>query len=172
MVKRYIPPIENERVRLRLLEESDLPLTLAWRNQDHIRKWFIHSDIILPEQHRAWFAKYQERDDDFIFVIEELEILRRPVGQVSLHNISWSQQRAEFGRLMIGDPEARGKGLGKQATQLLLAMAFNQFHLNEVYLTVFEENAPAVAIYQQCGFQPNGRSNDLLKMCLFNTAGG
>ena len=54
MPKRIIAPLVNGRVRLRLLEEADLPMTLAWRNQDHIRKWFFHSDVITPEQHRRW----------------------------------------------------------------------------------------------------------------------
>ncbi len=70
MAKRLIPPIVGERVRLRLLEEADLPRTLAWRNQDHIRRWFVHSDVISPEQHRRWFGAYRERDDDFVFVVE------------------------------------------------------------------------------------------------------
>ena len=95
----------------------------------------------------------------------------RPVGQVSLYNIAWAEERAEFGRLMIGDPQARGKGLAKQATQLLLDMAFDQLHLNEVYLEVLEGNQSAIAIYRQCGFQPSACYNNLLKMSLSNPAG-
>ena len=41
--------------RLRLLTESDLPQTLAWRNRDHVRRWFLHSDLVTPEAHRGWF---------------------------------------------------------------------------------------------------------------------
>src|SRR6187549_2663337 len=98
MPKRTITPLENGRVRLRLLEESDLPATLAWRNQDHIRKWFFHSDVIAPDQHRAWWDRYLQKDDDFVFVIEETESLKRPVGQVALYNIDWENGTAEYGR--------------------------------------------------------------------------
>ena len=171
MGKRHIEPIKANNILLRLLQEDDLPLTLAWRNLDHIRKWFIHSDVISPDQHRVWFARYKERDNDFVFVIEELMTFGRPVGQVSLYNIAWAEKRAEFGRLMIGDPQARGKGLAKQATQLLLDMAFDQLHLNEVYLEVLEGNQSAIAIYRQCGFQPSACYNNLLKMSLSNPAG-
>lgn len=97
------------RVRLRLLEESDLSMTLAWRNQDHVRKWFFHSDIIAADQHRRWFEQYRDRDDDFVFVIEEAETLRRAIGQASIYNIDWAARRAEFGRLLIGDPEGGGR---------------------------------------------------------------
>jgi hypothetical protein len=81
-------------------------MTLAWRNQDHIRTWFFHSDVITPEQHRRWFDAYRGRDDDFVFVIEETEELRRPVGQVALYYIDWEPGTAEYGRLMIGDTDA------------------------------------------------------------------
>jgi RimJ/RimL family protein N-acetyltransferase len=67
---------------------------------------------------------------------------------------------------MIGDPEARGQGLAKEATQLLLAAAFDQFRLNEIYLEVFHDNAPAIAIYRQFGFQPYDQQDNLLLMRL------
>ena len=168
MVKRALAPIENERVRLRLLTEADLPLTVAWRNRDDIRFCFIHSDIITPEQHRAWFEKYCTRDDQFVFIIEERQTLHRPVGQISLYHIDREAKRAEFGRLMIGEPAARGLNLAKQATQLLLEAAFGQFELHEVYLEVFEHNAAAIAIYRSCGFQPCGRRDNLLLMNLLS----
>lgn len=167
MGKRYIPPIEGERIRLRLLEEADLPLTLAWRNQDHIRKWFLHSDIVGSEQHQTWYEQYRTRDDDFVFIIEETRPVRRPIGQVSLYRIDREAKRAEFGRLMIGEADAQGKGLAKQATQLLLEVAFDEFGLNEVYLEVFKHNTKAIAIYQKCGFQVCDENNDRLVMNLF-----
>ena len=71
MGKRHLPPLQAGRVRLRLLEEQDLPRTLAWRNQDHIRRWFFFSERLTLEQHAGWFARYQQRDDDFVFIIEE-----------------------------------------------------------------------------------------------------
>jgi hypothetical protein len=61
MSKRDLQPIDGDRVRLRLLTERDLPLTLAWRNQDHIRRWFFSSDLITPEQHQSWYWRYLER---------------------------------------------------------------------------------------------------------------
>jgi hypothetical protein len=56
--KRHIDPIVNGRVRLRLLQEADLAMTRAWRNQDHIRPWFFTNDVVSEEQHRAWFDHY------------------------------------------------------------------------------------------------------------------
>lgn len=145
--------MSHGRVRLRSLEETDLPATLAWRNQDHIRKWFLTSDLITPAQHLAWYERYKMRDDDFVFVIEETETLRRAVGQVSLYKVDWQAGRCEFGRLMIGDPEAAGLGLGRMATECLIGYAFSELALRELYLEVTSGNLRAIAIYLACGFE-------------------
>jgi diamine N-acetyltransferase len=166
MTKPYIPPLESERVRLCLLQESDLPMTLAWRNQDHIRKWFLSSNVITPEQHRAWYAKYRERDDDFVFIIEETQTLRRPVGQVSLYNIVWASQLAEFGRLLIGDDRAREQGLAKEATELILDYGCTQLGLKEFALEVIKGNALAIAIYKSVGFVTMGERDNVVVMRL------
>lgn len=153
MISKTTPPvIESGRLRLRSLTVADLPMTLAWRNQDAIRKWFFHSEIISPEQHRAWFESYQEKDNDFVFVIEEKRVLQRAVGQVSLYNIDWEKKRAEFGRLMIGDSEARGLGLAQEATRILIEFAERELGLREIYLEVYADNLPAIAVYRACDF--------------------
>jgi len=156
LAKPQIGPLTSGRVRLRLLEEADLPMTLAWRNQDHIRKWFVHSDVINPDQHRRWYEGYRERDDDFVFVIEEVETLHRPIGQASVYRIDRSAKRAEFGRLMIGDPMAAGRGLARKATALLLAESTKEWGLERISLVVRPCNQAAIGLYQKCGFQPCG----------------
>src|SRR5581483_6314281 len=144
MAKRKISPLVSSRVCLRLLEEVDLPMTLAWRNQDHIRQWFVHSAILTWEQHHNWCQRYFQRDNDFIFIIEDRQERSLPVGQISLYNIEWERQRAEYGRLMIGETLGAGKGFAKEATQLLLNYAFGLLGLTEVYLEVFSHNLPAI----------------------------
>jgi RimJ/RimL family protein N-acetyltransferase len=164
MPKRDIAPIVNGRVQLRLLRESDLPTTRAWRNQDHIRRWFFTSDVISEEQHRAWFEGYRHRDDDFVFVIEETDTIGGPVGQAALYHVDWQARRAEFGRLMIGEAAATGLGLGRLATSALTRFALTSWDLEEVYLDVLETNAKAIAVYEQCGFVAAGRTDGSLHM--------
>jgi len=156
MGKRLIAPIVGRHVRLRLLEEVDLPTTLAWRNQDSIRRWFFHSDLISPQQHHDWFEQYRERDDDFVFIIEEVHVLKRPVGQVAIYQIDWQKRTGEFGRLMIGDEEAGRRGLASEATKLLVDSALESWGLDEVFLETFADNIAAVSVYKRCGFGLSG----------------
>jgi diamine N-acetyltransferase len=164
MPKQVIHPIEKGRIRLRLLEGSDLPMTLRWRNQDHIRKWFVHPEVISPQQHQEWFECYLERDNDYVFIIEETRDFLKSVGQISLYNIEWNHKRAEYGRLMIGEPDAEHKGIAKDASSLLLYYAFRGLGLDRVELEVFSNNQPAIAIYRACGFSEVSDSNGIMKM--------
>lgn len=170
MTKRDIMPFERAPIRLRLLNENDLPATLAWRNQEHIRKWFVYSAVITPEQHRAWFEKYALKDNDFVFIIEETQDLNCPVGQISLYDIDWELKRAEYGRLMIGEDAARGRGLAKAATMLLLDFGFNSLGLDKIVLEVFEDNLAARNIYRSCGFKPVGKKENLISMSITKNA--
>jgi diamine N-acetyltransferase len=164
MSKRVIQPVEDERVILRLLEKRDLSTTLAWRNQAEIRKWFLSTNIIAEESHFAWFERYQQLDNDFIFVILAKDLGGIPVGQISLYGIDWQTGTAEYGRLMIGDPQAKGKGYAKQATQLVLRIGFEQLGLKEIYLEVKQDNAPAIAVYQSSGFIEKDKKDGLVTM--------
>jgi RimJ/RimL family protein N-acetyltransferase len=164
MGKRHIPPLLAPRVRLRLIKEQDLPRTLAWRNQDHIRRWFFFSQPLTPEQHAGWFARYQQRDDDFVFIIEDES--SEPIGQVALYNVDWSAGTAEFGRLMIGQPEAAGRGLAREATAAACALALDQLGLREVYLEVIPENLRAIRVYEACGFEVTGHTEKVVRMSL------
>jgi RimJ/RimL family protein N-acetyltransferase len=148
-----MPPFEYGAVRLRLLREEDLPLTRGWRNQDYIRRWFFSSGVLSPEQHQNWFEQYCQRDDDFTFIIEEVQADYRPVGQVALYHVDWTARRAEFGRLMIGELDAAGKGYGLNATLAVLKIAFNILGFKEVYLEVLDFNEKAIVIYERAGFK-------------------
>jgi diamine N-acetyltransferase len=162
--KRTILPVAGPRLTLRLLEARDLPRTLTWRNQDHIRRWFVHSDVLTWDQHHGWYQKYLPKDDDFLFVIDETARLHKPIGQISLYKIDWQAGSAEFGRILIGENDAHGCGYASEATALLLGLGFRDLGLREIYLEVFAANARAIRVYEQCGFRRGEEANGLLPM--------
>jgi RimJ/RimL family protein N-acetyltransferase/glycosyltransferase involved in cell wall biosynthesis len=194
MGKRHLPPLEAGRVRLRLLAEPDLPRTLAWRNQDHIRRWFFSSERLTLQEHAGWFARYQQRDDDFVFIIEEAESGGptghasmggrhtecagcreasggwRPIGQAAIYNIDWARGTGEFGRLMIGEADAAGRGLAREATAAVVALARERLGLQEVHLEVMPGNVRAIEVYEACGFEVSGSTEQAVRMSTRNGA--
>ena len=72
--------MERDGCRIRLLDKSDIERLRCWRNQDHIRKWFVHSTPIEPDQQRAWWDAYQHRPDDYMFIIEDVAEVQRTLA--------------------------------------------------------------------------------------------
>lgn len=98
--------------------------------------------------------KAADENDASIFIVEDLQT-SRPVGICGLYLIQWICRRAEF-RILLGDDEFRGAGLGTDAALLLLEYAFTKLNLETVYLGVNVENKAAVKSYRKAGFVDEG----------------
>lgn len=61
-------------------------------------------------------------------------------------------------RIVIGEKDVWGKGLGTDATRLVVAEAFERFKLNAVTLEVFDHNPRAQKSYLKVGFHETGRT--------------
>ena len=149
MTAAVLAPIAEGDAVLRMLAPADLERTLAWRNHPDSRDWFHSTGEIAPGQHRAWFERYLERDDDYVFI---LEVGGRPVAQAALYGIA--DGGAEFGRLVV-DPAARGEGHSHRAIALCLRAA-RELGLARVHLEVKPGNARAIAAYKRAGFEVDG----------------
>lgn len=57
---------------------------------------------------------------------------------------------------MIGEANARGKGYGTAATNQMLKIAFEQYHMNRIYLHVLEDNLAGIKAYLNAGFAKEG----------------
>lgn len=165
-MNKEFPNLPGKRVNLRPLTSIDLPLTLAWRNDPSIRLWFVYSEIITWEQHQKFYCDYLMRPDDFIYIIELNDHEHNPVGQISLYNVNNENKTAEFGRLMIGEKTARGRGFAAEASTLIIEDAFLNKSLSEIYLDVFTENQSAVHTYSKLGFKVAFQNNNMLHMIL------
>lgn len=161
-MKRELQPFGNDTIQLRLITESDLDLTLSWRNSDDVRCWFKQSHAIARDQHQAWFGQYANRDDDFVFIVEALG---RPVGQASVYGIDWEKGSAEVGRF-IAAPASSGRGYIGAACAELLQFCRTSLHLNHVFLEVKEGNERAIRLYMRNGFREEGRALGLIRMTL------
>lgn len=159
-MKTPVPAFGNDRVRLRLLEETDLETTMAWRNRDEIRRWFKNPGVVTLEGHRGWFRQYAQSDNDFIFIVESEGVA---VGQVSIYAIDRAAGDAEIGRF-IAAPGCEGKGHMKSAIGVLMDWAHAELGLSRVHLEVFASNARAIGLYQSCGFAVTGNADGMIKM--------
>jgi len=141
-------------VRLRPVREEDLEPLRLWRCDEKATKYLTKIDHITPKKQREWFESDNANQHCYTFAIEETQTLKRMVGSVALYNIDGFF--ANFGRFLIGDLEARGKGIGSLGTILCLYIGFTELGLKTVTAHVHEENTAAIKAYEKGGFAVTG----------------
>ncbi|MBZ4410074.1 GNAT family N-acetyltransferase [Myxococcus sp. XM-1-1-1] len=80
----------------------------------------------------------------------------RHVGNVVLDRFDGHLSTARLS-IYIGEPDERGRGVGRCAVREALAHAFDSLKLFKVWLTVHDENVAARRTYLSLGFQEEGR---------------
>jgi RimJ/RimL family protein N-acetyltransferase len=140
--------LQGKRVILREITEEDSETVVRWRNAELGGKVFFSDEVLTVERQLEWMKAYRQNLSDRAFIIEKD---RRPIGMVSLYNIH--EDKAEFGRLLIGETEFRGQGFAKEASKMVLDYGFNKLGLKSIYARVFEDNEPAVRLYLSLGFK-------------------
>ncbi len=146
---------EYQSVRLRQLAEGDIEALRLWRGDAANSRYITPLGAITPQMQREWFHRVLQDEDCYTFAVDETAELQRLVGSVSLYN--FCGKTAEFGRFMIGEPAAHGKGIGRKSTVLALHLGFTVLGLGKIHAMVHIDNAPALTVYRQAGFSIEGR---------------
>ena len=101
---------------------------------------------------------YERRVDSrqiFPIVCED-ELIREPVGVVDLFGSSSQVMQHSMGTGIYVRPDYQGLGVGTILMEALKTLAM-RLHLGRIWLSVFEGNTPAVALYRKTGFEESGR---------------
>lgn len=144
---------------LRKIEPSDLPFLYQWENDATM---WADSDTHNPLS-RHDLHQYIEnttgdiyRDGQLRLIIESSEA--GIMGCIDLFDFDARNRKAAIGMYIA--PEARGKGVGKQAVEQLLDYAFGFLHLRMIYAIISVHNHPCSRIYEQMGFIPSSPLKD------------
>jgi diamine N-acetyltransferase len=146
-------------LKLRKIEPSDLPFLYQWENDATM---WADSDTHNPLS-RHDLHQYIEnttgdiyRDGQLRLIIESSEA--GIMGCIDLFDFDARNRKAAIGMYIA--PEARGKGVGKQAVEQLLDYAFGFLHLRMIYAIISVHNHPCSRIYEQIGFIPSSPLKD------------
>ncbi|EOR93848.1 GCN5-related N-acetyltransferase [Arcticibacter svalbardensis MN12-7] len=152
----------NNLIYLRALHQDDAKTSYAWRNNPLIWEFtkFRAARHITFEIESAWIKNVINKDNEYRFAICMKED-GRYIGNVQL--IDLKEHSAEF-HLFIGDVSYWGKGIGKEATDLILQYGFINLGLKFIYLQVHRENLPAMSIYKKIGFVVVNNTEEFIDM--------
>jgi len=142
--------LHGPRVYLRPLSDEETDLILRWRSDPAVAAHLFSERPPSRAEHEAFLKHLHATSDRFEFAI----VLNdgTPVGTVGLSGIDRKSGDAEYG-ILIGDENARGKGVAREASELILDHAFRALGLHRVILNVFADNDAAIALYRRLGFR-------------------
>ena len=145
--------LEGERVRLRPMQESDLPHFVEWLADHEVTRWLAAlGDPPTLEDEFAWYEAKRSDPDTVTWSIDTLD--GGLIGNVELR-VAPHARRAEMG-IAIQDRTQWSQGFGTDVVRLVLRYAFTEADLNRVELTTDEQNARAIRCYEKCGFVREG----------------
>lgn len=131
-----------ESLTLRAANENDLETLRQWKNEQ--REFFFHKDIITPEQQSAWFAKFQARNHDYMFIVD---LNGNAIGCMGIRLLDevW-----DIYNVILGSTDYGKKGYMGKAFQAMLTYA-QSVRKYPITLQVLKTN-PAVVWYKKNRF--------------------
>jgi RimJ/RimL family protein N-acetyltransferase len=151
--------ITGSKIRLRPFSWSDAERYRDWVNDPEIASLV---DRVLPvtlEEHRAWYDDLVHRRDAVVFAVDRLSGDPPFVGLVWLYGVHERHRHAEV-RIVIGEREVWGKGVGREALSLLTHYAFESLNLHKLHAVVLARNRRAVRSFEAAGFEIEGILRD------------
>lgn len=148
--KCYLSPINIE----------DYDLYYQWLNQSETTIYLsVFHEIIARHREKDLLDRLiRTESGNYVMAIVEIKS-DKLLGNCGLLNVDHINRNAEFG-IFIGEKKYRGKGIGEEATRLMLDFGFNAINLHHIWLRVFRFNKNAIGLYKKIGFKIIGAKRE------------
>ncbi|HEY6569707.1 MAG TPA: GNAT family protein [Candidatus Limnocylindrales bacterium] len=165
--------IVGKRVALGSVRRDLYPLHVAWLNDPEVA-WNVFGAPVQRsfEEERDWIEAFVADRGSRLWLIYRIDE-QRPIGLAALTAIDVEPGTATF-RTLIGEAHDRGRGFGREASELVLRHAFEDLGLHEIRLDVFGYNTAGIRLYGRLGFheverrpmqlERDGRRWDVIRM--------
>jgi RimJ/RimL family protein N-acetyltransferase len=143
------PVILGEKVILRPFKDEDFPyIEECLKDPEVIKLTGCISDFD-RDSIMQWYSSRNEQTDRLdLAIVDRLQGIL--VGEIVVNLYDEKNQSMNF-RILIG-PRGRNRGLGTEATDLMIDYVFRNTSLNQLTLSVYEFNPRAKNVYEKIGF--------------------
>lgn len=162
------PTLDGTRVSLRPYLDSDLTQIAEAIADPEVQRLTGSSHTTVPhgdepllpdDRLREWYETRNQQTDRLDLMIVDTTT-GRCVGEAVLNEWDEANESCNF-RILIG-PQGRNRGLGSEATRLIVDYAFMHLPLHRIELEVYSFNPRAQRVYEKAGFVIEGRRRDAL----------
>lgn len=158
---KYFRKLIGEKCYLSPISLEDAERYTEWVNDMEIGQFVLFSTAIYDlDKERETLQRLMRESVSFAVVEKDNN---KAVGNCSLMRISDVHRHAQFG-IFIGDKTYWNRGIGTEATMLVLDYGFNILNLKNISLEVFSFNKRAIRCYEKVGFKFVGKRREYIYM--------
>jgi len=160
--------IESENIRLRQIEEADLPKLRDWRNSAIIRPTLRQFTLLNMINQNKWleslYTNYMPKYAMFVIELKSNSPKGDThhgllVGVCGLTYINWKEGHAEIS-IYIGEKNWQKRGIASEALKRLIKYGFEELRLHRLFAVIFEYNNLSIKLFKRCGFKYEGRHKE------------
>jgi RimJ/RimL family protein N-acetyltransferase len=152
--RRVRSPFVGKLVRLRAVEEDDVPAIHGFFNDPEVQRTLAVNWLEPVAGTRSWWEGARRTPGTASFVIETLA--GELVGACSLEDQNLAARTAALG-IWIARP-FWDQGFGTDAVRTLCRFGFDEMNLQRIGLSVYGNNPRGVRAYEKVGFKEEGRA--------------
>lgn len=155
----YKPTLTGELVTLRPFQDGDADVMRgAFNDDDATRLTGTHTEFT-GEQVHQFYATRNEQTDRLDLAVEDRST-GDCVGEAVFNDWDSDNHSCSFRIMLLRS--GRDRGLGTEATRLIVSYGFEQLDLHRISLEVYEFNPRGRRAYEKVGFVAEGTLRDAL----------
>ncbi|MDW2886562.1 GNAT family N-acetyltransferase [Exiguobacterium artemiae] len=151
------PTLVGTATILRPFEAKDFPLIEQCLQDSEVLQLTGSEADIDRERLKTWYGTRHDQPDRLDLAVID-KATGTLIGEIVVNDYQSSDHSMNF-RILIGEA-GRNRGLGTEATRLLIHYLFRKTSLARLTLSVFDFNPRARHVYEKLGFQVTGVEKD------------
>ena len=132
-------------ISLEKFTADDYDRLISWVNSEELLMQFAGPGFNFPLTRKQLEPSVNESNRTCFKVIYH----SRVIGHCELY---LKEKSVVLARILIGEENMRGRGLGKEIVEAMLDYAFRHFTVDVAELNVFDHNKAAIRCYERVGF--------------------
>ncbi|MGW0799846.1 GNAT family N-acetyltransferase [Streptomyces sp. NPDC002692] len=153
------PTLDGELVKLRPVTVDDVVALTPMLRDAQVKRLTGYRDDPGEAQLRAWYGNRGDQEDRLDLAVVD-KATGRVVGEAVLNEWDADNESCNFRIAFV--PDAHGRGLGTEATRLIVGYGFTRLGLHRISLEVYAFNPRARRVYEKVGFVAEGVLRDAL----------